>query len=67
MTAGLPQSAGCAERGSPESARELLEGVCMALSDEGADALRFGNDDVNHVLMCAAADVLDALDALTWP
>lgn len=39
----------------------------MALSDEGADALRIGNDDVNHVLMCAAADVLDALDALTWP
>lgn len=67
MTAGLPQSAGCAEHGSPESARELLEGVCTALSDESADALRLGNDAVNHILMCAMADVIDAIDSLTWP
>jgi hypothetical protein len=53
-----------AGRGTPESARALIDGITHALGAEATDATAAGEDRTANVLLCLTADALDALDAL---
>jgi hypothetical protein len=61
---GLSTPARFAASGTAESALALLDGILLAIGEEAADATAGGEDHVAAVLMCMAADVMDAIDAL---
>jgi hypothetical protein len=64
MMADPSPPASCAGRGTPESARALIDGITHALGAEAADATAAGEDRTARVLFNLTADALDTLDAL---